>query len=138
MDEKLEEKISGELLLKYDLHLMRMAELQEFAKVVRDFVQYLGNNQYYSDGVNKKIFLLTIEADACLLSVERLNLKASDVRVVVEKHFLSKTKADLVLEPKAVDGVKAELKKLQDELCSLYDRCIVLTQEIKLDFKQRQ
>ena len=105
---------------------------------MRDFVQYLGNNQYYSDAVNKKIFLLTIEADACLLSVERLNLKASDVRVVVEKYFLSKSKAELVLDANAVDAVKTELKKLQDELCLLYDRCIVLTQEIKLDFKQRQ
>ena len=138
MNEKLEEKISGELLLKHDLHLERVNELEEFARVVRDFVQYLGNNQYYSDAVNKKIFLLTIEADACLLSVERLNLKASDVRVVVEKHFLAKAKSQLVIEPNAVDSVKAELKKLQDELCSLYDRCLSLTQEIKLDFKQRQ
>ncbi len=102
---------------------------------VVDFLQYIGTNQYYSDSVNKRVFLLTLDADESLISCEELSLR--------EKHFIDDVHISLVLKkPVSVDAAKLDLFKkdvyaLEAKAVALAAGVKALIAQIRSEFESR-
>ena len=134
--EKIEIEVAKRLLVEKGVDLQRLREQTDFMHALLDFLQYVGTNQYYSDTVNKRIFLITLDADACLMKLEALKLTAGRQRSEVLKAVVAKKKG----RPDAA-GMK-EYAKREDELektmLDLQARTLELTEEIRRDYKQKQ
>lgn|SRR3989338_1317418 len=134
--EKEEAKASKELVGKYSVNLAYLKELGDFLRSVQEFLQYLGTNQYYSDTVNKKIFLLTLDADTALLQWGHLNVRASAFKAQLLQSALSKK--SLVLEKQAVSSFGEDFKHLASQVSQLHERAVNLTNDIREEYRRKE
>ena len=133
--EKLREKVVEELAKSFDYVPGTVKSLEEFMDRIQDFSQYLANNQYYSEGLNKKVFLLNLDSDECTLKLEMLRLKADAYYREVEKSILRKEKP--ALEKKDFIELNKEIGEMQDMLKEIHARALKLTEEIRHEYKQK-
>lgn len=133
--QKEEFEVSKRLLVEYGVSLSLLKELDEFLHSIQEFVQYLGTNQYYSDSVNKKIFLMTLDVDTLILRLQSLHLTAAQFQDVLFKGVLSKKKA--ALDPKQTAAFQADFATVMTDVHILHKRALELTQDIRLDYSKK-
>ncbi len=131
-----EEKVEELFLLQAGFSFATLKEMQDFCHGIQEFVQYLGTNQYYSDLVNKKVFLLTLDVDACLLKMQLVHLKAAELNDFLAKAIAEKKKPEL--NPGELKEFLASLEKIGRESTELHKRALDLTEDIRKDYKLRQ
>lgn len=124
---------SKRLLVEYGINPDSVKELDEFLHGIQEFVQYLGSNQYYSDAVNKKIFLLTLDVDAALLRFSWLHLEAVGFRDALTKNVLSRKKKD-GLDSRKVAAFHEALNALNRDVQKLHERALALTEDIRKEY----
>ena len=129
---ELEEKISKELAKKYGYLPGQAKQLSSFVKVIHNFSHYLGSNKYYSDALNKRIALLTLDCDILSLRVERMRLLAEGFYSQMELALLSKQKSSI--DKQRVEEFKRTLKELEDEALKVHDRALKLMTDIKSEY----
>lgn len=134
--EKIELEIVKRLIMDYGIDLARLKEQTDFVHAIIDFFQYVGANQYYSDLVNKKIFLLSLDADSCLLQLEGLKFTAGKYRKLVLSDLVKKKKS--AVDPVAAKDFAKKSEELEAELHGLLQRTLDLTGEIRHEYKQKQ
>ncbi len=130
------EAVSKRLLIDYSVNLDGIKDLGEFVHNIQEFVQYLGTNQYYSDTVNKKIFLLTLDVDASLLRMGRLHLLASGFRDALLRAQLARQK-NVHLDEKALSDFHGALDAAYADAQALSDRALALTDDIRSDYAKK-
>ncbi|MBI5226315.1 hypothetical protein HY994_03700 [Candidatus Micrarchaeota archaeon] len=133
--QKEEFEVSKRLLIEYNVSLSLLKELDEFLHSIQEFSQYLGTNQYYSDGVNKKIFLMTLDVDTLILRLQRLHLNATEFQDVLFKGVLSKKKT--TLDAKKVAAYQSEFTIIMADVNALHQRAMELTQDIRADYSRK-
>lgn len=133
--EKEEAKVGRELFAEYGVNAQHLKELHEFLHSIQEFVQYLGTNQYYSETVNKKIYILMLDVDASLLQVDELSLAASAFKEKLLRALLRKKKESLD---------RAEVARFIERLCyverqvrALHERAVSLTEDIRDEYKKK-
>lgn len=131
-----EEKAEDLFLLQTGVSFETLKELSDFCGGVQDFVQYLGTNQYYSDAVNKKVFLLNLDVDTCLLKVGKVLLNAATLKDVLCKAIAEKRKA--TLDEKQLSAFKKLLEDGEKEVLAVHERALALTDDIRKEYKQKQ
>ncbi|MEK6924217.1 MAG: hypothetical protein AABW54_03205 [Candidatus Micrarchaeota archaeon] len=127
-----QEKVCKELAVKYGYLPGRAKELVAFVKLVHKFTQYIGNNKYYSDTLNKRIALLGLDADI-------LALKAESCRMVAEEFYsqaeLQATcRKPVKLDAKQVETFKKTLEDLNTQALELHARALKLLEDIKKEY----
>ena len=136
-DEKpAEEKVNEAFLLQSGVSFEKLKDLAEFCEGIQDFVQYLGTNQYYSDVVNKKVFLLNLDVDSCLLRLNSIHFKASGFRDFLHKAVCEKKKADL--DAGELKEFLSLLAGAEKESLQLHERALELTEDIRREYRQKQ
>ncbi|MBI5635955.1 hypothetical protein HY993_03265 [Candidatus Micrarchaeota archaeon] len=134
-DAPLEERISQVLAREYDYVPGTVRQLANFIKTLHEFCNYLGNNKYYSDSVNKKVFLLNLDSSTLSMKVEKLRLTAELFYNQVEKSVLAKKKAGL--DKKAVAAFREDVSSLQKEADGLYEESVKIVAQIRKEFTER-
>lgn len=133
--QKLEVEAVRYLIKSHDFPPNQLKEVSESLKTLQDFLQYLGSNQYYSDSVNKRIFLLGIDADALMLKMEKVHLEyARNLSQVMTAIAKKKTPS---LDKQKFAAFLVRLFEVEKELVLLQDRAIAITEEIKADFSKK-
>ncbi|MBI2444954.1 hypothetical protein HYV43_01025 [Candidatus Micrarchaeota archaeon] len=133
--QKEEFEVNKRLLTEYGVSMTLLKELDESLHAVQEFVQYLGTNQYYSDAVNKKIFLLTLDVDTLILRLQALHLQAARFQDTLFTAVLSKKKTGL--EANAVTAYKTEFAVVMNDVGLLHKRALELTQDIRMDYSRK-
>ena len=130
-----EEKVNELFLLQAGVSFEKLKDLAEFCEGIQNFVQYLGTNQYYSDSVNKKIFLLTLDVDALLLRLGHLSLVVSSFKERKLEELLRKKK-DLISDSE-VESFRKDCDAFEKAVSELHDRAFALTEDIREDYKRK-
>lgn len=105
-------------------------------QTIHEFLQFIGTNQYYSDVVNKKIFLLTLDADYAVISTEELLLR--------EKNFIDELQRSLILKQKAnidqakMDEFKKQVEEIENQVLELNAKAKRLIIQIREEFQDRE
>lgn len=132
---KLDQQIEKELVCKYGIHLDKISGFKDSLRVLTDFAQYLGANQYFSDYLNKKVFLLNLDIAATVLELEELVLRADEFHSVVKQGVLSKKKT--ALDAGRVKQFKEKMAGLEKKLFAVQSDALRLTQEIRDEYKKK-
>ena len=135
-EKPVEEKVGQAFLLQSGVSFERLKDLAEFCEGIQDFVQYLGTNQYYSDVVNKKVFLLNLDVDACLLRLNSIHFKASGFRDFLHKVVCENKEA--VLDSGELKAFLSSLGEVERESLELHARALELTEDIRREYRQKQ
>lgn len=133
--QKEEFEVNKRLLTEYEVSLALLKEVDEFLHAIQEFVQYLGTNQYYSDAVNKKIFLMTLDVDTLILRLQSLHLQAAQFQDTLFKGVLSKKKTSL--DAAKVASFKTESQTVLTDVNALHKRALELTQDIRIDYSRK-
>lgn len=131
----LEERIWQVLAKEYDYVPGTVRQLANFIKTIREFCNYLGNNKYYSDSVNKKVFLLNLDSSTLSIKVEKLRLTAEVFYNEVEKNILAKKKTKL--DKKELTKFLLEVTDLQNQADELYEESMKTVVQIRKEFAER-
>ena len=131
-----DEKVEDVFLLQTGISLDSLKELADFFHGIQEFVQYLGTNQYYSDSVNKKVFLLNLDVDVCLLKLGKMLLSTSKHKDVLSKAICEKRKP--TLDEKDLREFKKLLSETELDAFSVHERALALTEDIRKEYKQKQ
>ncbi|NUN11350.1 hypothetical protein HUU53_01760 [Candidatus Micrarchaeota archaeon] len=109
----------------------KIDQLRDAIENVRSFIQYVGTNQYYGDSVNKKVFMLGLDADYYLLTLDKLDLAWKNFSDKVSQEvMLDKTPS---LEEKEFSEFKKKLSEVEVNTLKLLDDTTDLIQKIKKD-----
>ncbi|PIO06206.1 hypothetical protein COT29_02325 [Candidatus Micrarchaeota archaeon CG08_land_8_20_14_0_20_59_11] len=132
---KIDSDVERAFAVKFEYVPTRLKKLTEMLDLIQEFVQYLGSNQYYSDSLNKQVFLLNLDADALMLKLEALSLN--------EHHFQSAMKLALFKKKQPAfgkrefDEYKKDLLALETEVMELHKRALMLTDEIRGEYRNK-
>ncbi len=126
------EKIAKEIASKYGYLPTQPKQLSLFVRSIHNFAHYLGSNKYYSDLLNKRIALLSLDCDILALKSERARVVAENFYSQIELAMLSKKKA--VLDKKAVEEFKTHMDELSKEALEVQDRALRLMNDIKREY----
>ncbi|MEM4255321.1 MAG: hypothetical protein QXR53_03245 [Candidatus Norongarragalinales archaeon] len=105
-------------------------------QTIHEFLQFMGTNQYYSESVNKKIFLLGLDADYAVICTEELMLK--------EKNFVEEVQRALVLKRKPkiderkMDEFKKQVEEVEKQVLDLSAKAKELIRQIRTEFQDRE
>jgi vacuolar-type H+-ATPase subunit I/STV1 len=132
--EKFEEKVFAEFA-KLDYAPTQVERFDHLLHSVREFLQYAGGQQYYGDVINKKIFLLILDADDCAIRLEQMVLQASVYHDEVQKAVL--TKREPKINEKDFQEFKKKLADFEKQLNELCEECRDLISKIKAESKQK-
>lgn len=113
----------------------RISGFKDSLRVLSDFAQYLGTNQYFSDYLNKKVFLLNLDIATVALELEELVLRADELHSLVKQGVLSKKKA--ALEANEVKQFKDKMATIEKKLFAVQSDALRLTQEIREEYKKK-
>lgn len=133
--EALELEIDTQFALQYDYLPARIKALLEQTHSLGEFVHGLSGNQYYSEQLAKKVFLLESDASVLALRVEKAAMKADSLGAEMGRAVLRKEKP--AIQKAEVDALKKEAGEIEAELNRLIDRGIALVAEMKQDFQER-
>ncbi len=126
------EKISKELAVKYGYLPGEAKQVLTFVKGIHGFSHYLGSNKYFSDTLNKRIALLSLDCDILSLKAERVRLMAEWFYTQVELSLVAKKKPGI--DKKKVDAFKKQMQGVLDEALEINDRALKLMQDIKREY----
>lgn len=126
------EKITKELAVKYGYLPGKAKEIEAFIKLTNKFAQYIGNNKYYSDAINKRVALLTLDADILILKAEGLRLVADDFYSQTEMAMWRRK--PVKLDAARMDGFKKELACIEKEALALHDGALKLLADIRKEY----
>ena len=132
MPEDISEKVCRELASKYGYLPGRAKELSAFVKLIHKFTQYVGNNKYYSDMLNKRIALLSLDADILVLKVESARVVAEELYSQAETQALCKKPVNI--DKKKIEELKGVLANLNDEAMELHGQTLKLLEDIKKEY----
>ncbi len=133
--QKEEFEVNKRLMTEYGVSLSLLKELDEFLHSIQEFVQYLGTNQYYSDSVNKKIFLMMLDVDTLILRLQSLHLQAAQYQDTLFRGVLAKKKTNL--DAAKIAAFKAEFDVVLSDVNALHKRALELTQDIRIDYSRK-
>ncbi len=122
-------------MCEYGLHLDKISGFKDSLRVLADFAQYLGANQYFSDYLNKKVFLLNLDVATVALELEELVLRADEFHALVKQGVLSKKKNRL--DANEVKQFKEKMAAVEKKLFSVQSDALRLTQEIREEYKKK-
>jgi len=130
-----DEKVDAELAKRFDYLPLRLKRFEAFLQTVKEFAQYVGSNQYYSDGLNKKILLLNIEVDEMLLDYEELTMRQDAFKEELQKAAITKRKAKI--NEKEFAGFKNEVKAFEEKASALHGKASAVIRQIKEECKTK-
>ncbi len=133
--QKAETEASKRLTTEYGIDVNTIKETSELLHAMQEFVQYLGTNQYYSDAVNKKIFLITLDVDTALLRIQKLLLESTRFRETLIRAALKKKKT--ALDAKQVAAFRENHAALERQVEELHGRALALTEDIRSDYSKK-
>ncbi len=122
-------------MCEYGLHLDKISGFKDSLRVLADFAQHLGANQYFSDYLNKKIFLLNLDVVTVALELEELVLQADEFHSLVKQGVLSKKKNRL--DANKVKQFKEKMAAVEKKLFLVQSDALRLTQEIREEYKKK-
>lgn len=130
----IEERVLEELARAgYTTATLQQAE--HSLQVLHEFLQYVGTHQYYGDAVNKQVFLLGLEADYHILTLQELLLKEKDFFDLVQIALVQSKKPDL--DEKKIAEFKAQVSALEKLILELNAKSKVMIEKIRLDHELR-
>lgn len=129
-----QEKVSKFMAVKYGYLPGRAKQLKAFATVMFNFSQYLGSNKYYSDVLNRRIALASLDVDLFALRAEKLRVEAEEMYALVTVALLAKKKPGL--DAKAVAAFQQELDAAWVEARRVHALLIDLMGDIKKEYAQ--
>ncbi|VVB67556.1 Uncharacterised protein [Candidatus Norongarragalina meridionalis] len=132
---KIDSDVERAFAVKFDYVPTRLKKLTEMLDLIQEFVQYLGSNQYYSDSLNKQVFLLNLDADALMLKLEALSLKEHRFQSEMKLALFKKKKP--AFEKKEFDEYKKGLLALETDVMEMHRRALVLTEEIRGEYRSK-
>jgi hypothetical protein len=131
----LSEKISKELATKYGYVPGEAKQVLTFVKGIHNFSHYLGNNKYFSDTLNKRVAVLSLDCDILSLKAERVRLLAEGFYTQVELSIVAKSKP--AIDKAKVVAFKKEMQAVLDEAMSINDRALKLMADIKEEYGEK-
>ena len=135
MPADLQEKISKELATKYGYLPGETKQVLTFVKGIHNFSHYLGSNKYFSDVLNKRIALLSLDCDILSLKAERVRLLAEGFYTQVELSLISKKKSSL--DKKKVEAFRKDMQRVLDAAIEINDRALKLMEDIKSEYGEK-
>ncbi|HEV8289628.1 MAG TPA: hypothetical protein VGQ00_01600 [Candidatus Norongarragalinales archaeon] len=133
--DKIEEEVLKTLAKKYDFVPGRLKEVGDFLKQMQDYTHYVATSQYFSEVLNKKVALLTLDIDSLALRVEVLRMLENMLYAEAEKATFRKD--PIALDKKKVENLKAEMKDVEKALTDTSSQAIALTKMIREEFKTK-
>ncbi len=133
--EALAVEIDKAFALQYDYLPVRIKGLLEQTHGLGEFLHGLAGNQYYSEQLAKKVFLLEADTMALSLRVEKASMKADSLGAEMGRAVLRKEKP--AISKPEVDALKKEGAEIEKSLEQLFDRAVGLVSEMKSDFQDR-
>ena len=131
--DKFEHDILKNLATKYDFVPGRLKDVGEFLKTMQDFAHYLSTSQYFSENLNKKVAMLTLDIDSLALRVEVLRLMEDMLYAAAEKSALRKEV--IKLDKAKVEKLKSEVEEVEKALMDTSGSALALTKEIRGEFR---
>ncbi len=128
----MQEKIAKELATKYGYLPGETKQVLTFVKGMHNFSHYLGSNKYFSDTLNKRIALLSLDCDILSLRAERVRLLSEGFYTQVELSLVTKKPASL--DKKKVEGFKKDMAAVLEEAISINERALRLMEDIKREY----
>lgn len=104
-------------------------------QTLHEFVQFAGTHQYYSDAVNRRIFLLSLDIDFAIITAEELMLGEKNFVDEVQKALVLKAKHKV--EKKKLDEFKAKVGKLEERVFELASSSKELISRIRDESRSR-
>jgi hypothetical protein len=104
-------------------------------ETIHNFIQYVGMHQYYSDLVNRQIFLLGLDVDYAVLSLDQLLLKEKDFVDSVQTALLLKKTPSL--DKKQLAEFKQTVSELEKQVLGLNENAKKLIIQIRSEYRQR-
>jgi hypothetical protein len=132
---KSEEKAAEEFLKQCKEPYPGLQTLETLLKNGRDFLQHLGSTQYYSERLNKRVFILSLESESLLLRLDALRVTENDLLCVLQHGYAKKRKVKL--DQKLLDAFLSEVNELESEAFELHEKTLLLTQDIEREFKSK-
>lgn len=132
---QVEEKVYHELA-KLGYTPLKLRQSFDSLQVINEFLQFIGTNQYYSDDVNKKLFLLGLDAGYAVISTEELMLK--EKVFVDEMHIAIVEKKKPELDLQKLAAFKLEVEGLHQTVLDLSANAKKLITQIRSDFASRE
>jgi len=129
-----QEKVSKFMAVKDGYLPGRAKQLKSFATVMFNFSQYLGSNKYYSDLLNRRIALVSLDVDLLALRAEKLRTDAEGMYALVTVAILAKKKPEL--DVKSVAAFQRELDAAWIEARRVHALLIELMGDIKKEYAQ--
>ncbi len=105
-------------------------------QTIHEFLQFMGANQYYSDAVNKKIFLLGLDADYAVISTEELLLKEKNFVEEVQRALVFKQKPKI--DAKKMEEFKKQVGEVEGQVLELSGKAKALITQIRSEFQSRE
>jgi len=142
-DESVFPEKQGELDLRVSKELAQfgyspatLRQCYHSVETLHDFIQFIGTHQYYSDTVNKSIFLLNLDADYAILSIEELMIREKDFADIAQVALMLKEKPKL--DKAKVDDFKKQVDALEKQVLELLSRAKQLIEQIRRESKSRE
>ena len=104
-------------------------------ETIHNFIQYVGMHQYYSDVVNKQVFLLGLDVDYAVLSLDELLLEETDFVDIVQMALLLKKKTPL--DKKKLFEFNEKVSELEKRVLDLNGKAKKLIEQIRSEYQQR-
>ena len=129
------EKFEEEFAKRFDYLPVRLKRFENFLANVKEFAQYLGANQYYSDALNKRVLLLNIEVDGLLMDFEELLVRQAGFQEEFQKAALAKRKPRV--NAKEFEAFKADEKGFEKKAAELKKAASEVINRIKDEYKTK-
>ena len=123
-------------LAKFGYTPLTLRQSYNSLQTLHELLQFIGANQYYSESVNKKIFLLGLDADYAVLSTEELMLKEKNFVDEVQRALMLKQKPKL--DGKKLGEFKKQVEEVEGQVLALTGNAKKLILQIRGEFEDRQ
>ncbi len=129
--EDIDDKIYKTLATEYGYYPDSAKQVCQFVKYLHHFAQYVGAHKYYSDTLNKRVALLTLDADMLALQSERARLESEQIYAEMEVGSFAKKPPDL---KKRINDFKATLDSVNKGALELHSTTVKLMKDIKAEY----
>ncbi len=132
---KIDEQTEKELVTRYGVSAMRLKELADFVGGIGEFAQYLGANQYYGDEVNKKVAILSVDAQAAALECEELIVRWGAIRDSIKRSLFMKKK--LATDDSEAKKFGERVAGFEKRTLEINESALALTHELRSQFGKK-
>lgn len=134
MAEDVQEKVLKYFASKHGYLPGRAKQLKDFVNVVFRFTQYVGANKYYSDTLNRRLALLSVDVDLLSLKAEALRIRGEEFYDMAAVAILSKKEPKV--DAKDMAAFHGELDDVWKEARAVHGRLVELMTDIKKEYAQ--